>query len=266
MDPLAGSPWSAPGTVAGFARSDPNPVLLRFAESERRRAEHPRALDLGCGAGRNALPLARQGWTVLGIDLSWPMLSAASERGREDPAGGRVHLALAAMDRLPVRDRRVDLVVAHGIWNLARSGAEFRRALGEAARVARPGAALFVFTFSRATLPPDAEPLPGEPFVFTRFSGQPQCFLTGDQLVRELEGVGFAPDPGVPLRELNRPPAGTLCAGTAPVIYEGAFRYAGGPLRAAGASAPGAVAEPIVACPDGLGTPRAPGRTGETGP
>jgi hypothetical protein len=32
MDPLAGSPWSAPDTVAGFARSPPNDVLLQFPE------------------------------------------------------------------------------------------------------------------------------------------------------------------------------------------------------------------------------------------
>ena len=228
MDPLAGSTWSTPDTGAGFARSLPNPVLMRFAEAERRRhGDRPSALDLGCGAGRNAIPLARLGWTVLGIDLSWPMLSATAERLRADSVGGRLHLALAAMDALPVRDRRIDLLIAHGIWNLARSAAEFRRALGEAARVARTGAGLFVFTFSRTTLSPQAEPLPGEPFVFTQFSGQPQCFLTADQLGRELGASGFAPDPDVPLEEHNRPRPGTLQAGTAPVIYQGAFRYTG---------------------------------------
>jgi SAM-dependent methyltransferase len=155
------------------------------------------------------------------------MLCAAAQRAREDAVGGHLYLALAAMDGLPVRDRHVDLVIAHGIWNLARSAAEFRRALREAARVARPGAGLFVFTFSRTTLPPQTEPVPGEPFVFTQFSGQPQCFLTEDQLVRELDVAGFAPDPGVPLEEHNRPQPGKLHTGAVPVIYEGAFRYTG---------------------------------------
>src|SRR5512134_516941 len=158
LDPLAGTPWSAAVTVAGFARSVPNEVLMSFARHELQRSGGRRLLDLGCGAGRNAIPLAREGWNVLGTDLSWPMLRAAAERVEEERLGDRVRLALAPMDRLPVADRSLDLVVAHGIWNLARSAAEFRRAVAEAGRVARPGAGLFVFTFSRNTLPVAAAP------------------------------------------------------------------------------------------------------------
>ncbi|MEO8682331.1 MAG: hypothetical protein ABI665_25005, partial [Vicinamibacterales bacterium] len=125
---------------------------------------------------------------------------------------------------LPFRDHSADLVVAHGIWNLARSGREFREGLAEAARVAKPNAALFVFTFSRHTLPPSAEPVAGETFVFTQFSGAPQCFLTESQLRDELLTAGFAPDPDLPLRELNLPPPGAPAVRGGPVIYEGGFR------------------------------------------
>jgi hypothetical protein len=90
--------------------------------------------------------------------------------------------------------------------------------------VAKPRAALFVFTFSRNTLGPDVAPVPGEPFVFIQFSGQPQCFLTEPQLVSELRAAGFAPDSGVPFRELNRPEPGSLQPSTGPVIFEAAFR------------------------------------------
>ena len=224
-DPLAGSAWSAPGTVAGFARSAPNAVLMTFAERElAARSGRSRALDVGCGAGRNAVPLAQLGWHVTGLDLSWPMLGAAAQRVRDDGLGDRLRLVLAPMDVLPVRDRSCDLVIAHGIWNLARSAADFRRAVREAARVAAHGAALFLFTFSRHTLPPDAEPVPGEPFVFTQFSGQPQCFLTEEQLVSEMGDAGFVREPSVPLTEYNRPGPGALATG-APVIYEAAFRF-----------------------------------------
>jgi len=215
-------PWNSPETVAGFARSAPNGVLMRYA-ARARRTGGVRALDIGCGAGRNAVPLARTGWDVVGTDLSWPMLAAARELCRNEQLAGRLLFVHAPMDMLPARDASVDLIVAHGIWNLASSAAQFRRAVAEAARAAKPGAALFVFTFSRNTLPPGAEPIAAEPFVYTEFSGRPQVFLAGDELIAELARAGFDSDPAVPLTEYNRPAPGTLRAG-GPVIYEAAFR------------------------------------------
>ncbi len=224
MDPLAGSPWSTPETVAGFRSSPPNDVLLSVAARELARRGAGRLLDIGCGAGRNAVPLASLGWDVLGTDLSWPMLVGAAGRAAAEGDAGRLRFVLASMDSLPVATQSIDFLVAHGIWNLAPSGATLRRAVAEAARVARPGAALFVFTFSRNTLGPQAEPLPGERFVFTQFSGQPQCFLTEEQLVGELETAGFDREPRTPLREYNRLQPGALIRPASPVIYEGLFR------------------------------------------
>lgn len=226
IDPLDGSSWSAPATVAGFAQSSPNDVLMRYAADEGRRLDAGAFLDIGCGAGRNTIPLARQGWRGLGTDLSWPMLAAAAGRAREERLSARVRFALAPMEALPVASAAFDLIVAHGIWNLAGSASQFRRAALEARRAAKPGAALFVFTFSRHTFPDTVQPLPGEPFVFTQFSGQPQCFLTEAQLIAEMRTAGFVADQRVPITEYNRPAPGRLRAGGPPVIYEAAFRAA----------------------------------------
>jgi len=216
--------WDAPATVESFVRSSANHILLHYAARLRRDDRPLRVLDIGCGAGRNAVPLARAGFVTTGTDLSQPMLRAAA--GRD--AAGRLNLLLAPMDALPVRDHSSDLVIAHGIWNLARSDAELRRAIAEAARVAAPHARLFVFTFSRRTLRPDARPVSGETFVYTDFANAPQTFLTRDQLIDELASAGFIADSELPLRELNVLQAGQVRLSGPPVIFEGGFRFTGG--------------------------------------
>ena len=193
-------------------------------QAELARRQGRRVLDVGCGAARNAVPMATLGAAVVGIDVAWPMLEAAHRRVRAEGVAGRILLARAPMDRLPLADASIDLVVAHGVWNLARSDDEFRRAVAEAARVARPGAGLFLFTFSRSTLAADAPPVPGETSVFTQFAGEPQCFLTEEQLSEELSGAGFLKDPPGPLTEYNRPPTGRRLTPSGPAIYEGTFR------------------------------------------
>lgn len=214
--------WDSPAMVDGFVKAPANQRLLHYAGVPPR--DRPlQVVDIGCGAGRNAVPLARAGCSVSGTDLSRPMLQAASAR----PAAGRLHVAQAAMDALPIAARTAELIIAHGIWNLARSGAEFRRAVREAARIAAPHARLFVFTFARQTLPVDERPVHGETFVFTCFSGEPQVFLTGDQLLDELRAAGFQPDPRLPLRVLNLPPPSRRHLGGPPIILEGGFIHTG---------------------------------------
>ncbi|URN11947.1 class I SAM-dependent methyltransferase [Streptomyces radiopugnans] len=51
-----------------------------------------RALDLGCGPGRNAVHLASAGFEVDAVDLSPQALAWAEERAREAGAGIRFHL------------------------------------------------------------------------------------------------------------------------------------------------------------------------------
>src|SRR5215208_6519077 len=128
MAPATASAWVDPGIVAGFAASAPNPHLIEYARLQDRGASRLAILDIGCGAGRNAVPLALSGAHVIGTDLSLPMLEAARCRTRSS----RLQLALAPMEKQPVPDRSIDLIIAHGIWNLARSGTQFRQAVAEA--------------------------------------------------------------------------------------------------------------------------------------
>jgi SAM-dependent methyltransferase len=220
--------WEDPRTVAGFVSGAPNEQLLGFAGRFLDPSRICRCLDLGCGAARNALPLAEMGFHVTGTDLSLPMLDAARARAARQPRALPVEFLHAPMAPLPFASGTFDLIVAHGIWNLARSGAQFRAAVAEAARVARPGAGLFVFTFSRHTLPDAAAADAGESFVFSSWNGEPQVFLTEAELVAEMARVGFVRDSDAPVTEYNRPDPGAVRLSGPPVIYEGTFTRTSG--------------------------------------
>jgi ubiquinone/menaquinone biosynthesis C-methylase UbiE len=251
VPPRVSPRWEDPRTVAGFTSSAPNANLVAFARRMIEQRRDVSCLDIGCGAARNALPLAEMGLRVTATDLSVPMLDAARGRIAGSAAAARVELVHAPMAPLPFKDKTFDLVVAHGIWNLARSGGEFRAAVLEAARVAKPDAALFLFTFSRRTLPADARPDSGETFLFSSWHavangvcggvaertagfaravdvareghGEPNCFLTQEQIFEEMARAGFVRDSAAPLAEYNVPRPGEIRSGGPPVIYEGTF-------------------------------------------
>lgn len=95
-------------------------------------------LDLGCGAGLDLLLAAREvgpAGRVVGVDLVEEMLSLA--RTYAEQAGAHnVELRLGAIERLPLLDGEVDVVIANGTVSLA----EDKRALfAEVFRVLRPG-------------------------------------------------------------------------------------------------------------------------------
>lgn len=69
-------------------------------------------LELGCGTGRVALPVARHGSTVIGIDRSASMLARARVRVRRARLGSRVKLLRGDIRHLPFPEKSFDLVMA----------------------------------------------------------------------------------------------------------------------------------------------------------
>ncbi len=69
-------------------------------------------LELGCGTGRVALPVATAGATVIGIDRSASMLTRGRARVRRARLGARVKLIRGDIRHLPFPDRSFPLVMA----------------------------------------------------------------------------------------------------------------------------------------------------------
>ncbi|HUQ86035.1 MAG TPA: class I SAM-dependent methyltransferase [Vicinamibacterales bacterium] len=71
-----------------------------------------RVLELGCGTGRVAIPLAKAGATVVGIDRSASMLDRGRIKVRRAGVGSRVQLIRGDIRHLPFPDRSFPLVMA----------------------------------------------------------------------------------------------------------------------------------------------------------
>lgn len=103
-------------------------------------------LELGAGQGRDALYLARQGFSVHATDFSESALGQLRLHAQRDGLDDRVTAALHDVrDPLPPADATVGAVYANLLLNMALSRAELRSLVNEIRRVLRPGG-IFVYT------------------------------------------------------------------------------------------------------------------------
>ena len=93
-------------------------------------------LELGCGTGRVALPVARDGATVVGIDRSQPMLDRARKRVKRAGLQDQVQLVRGDIRHLPFPDRSFPLVMApYGILQSLLVERDLARTLAAVSRV-----------------------------------------------------------------------------------------------------------------------------------
>jgi SAM-dependent methyltransferase len=103
-------------------------------------AQNGPVLELGCGTGRIAVPVARTGATLVGIDRSAPMLRRAAARLRR-LRRARAHLVRGDIRSLPFRRRPgFALVMApYGILQSITRERDLRATLDSVRGVLRPG-------------------------------------------------------------------------------------------------------------------------------
>ncbi|HUV57786.1 MAG TPA: class I SAM-dependent methyltransferase [Acidimicrobiales bacterium] len=148
-----------------------------------------RALDLGCGTGRNSVWLARHGWRVTGVDASSVGLAIALQSARD--AG--VELDVVEADLLQYRPapEGFDLVVVANIHLAPEPRAAF---YARASAAVAPGGHLFVTGHHLDSLgrtgPPDPQRLFTLEMVADFAPG-----LVVDSLTREQRWTEASPDP-----------------------------------------------------------------------
>ncbi len=143
-------------------------------------------LDLGCGTGALAIPLAeRSGARVVGVDGDPKVLAIASGK----PGADRVEWTESLASRLPLADGEVDCLVSSLVFHHLPLTIK-REALAEAKRVLRPGGQLLIADWGA----------PQDALMSAAFFGL-QCLdgftTTGDnrrgQIPELIEEAGFDP-------------------------------------------------------------------------
>ena len=160
-------------------------------------------LDLGCGGGFMAEPLARRGAKVVGIDPSAPAIGAAREHA--EATGLHVDYRVASGEDLPFSDGSFDGVV---IVDVLEHVADPALVLDEARRVLKPGGLVLFDTLNRTVLAAFVFVFLGEVLfrIGPRGTHDPQKFIKPRELRTMLlrKGLNVGPMVGLGPNGLNR--------------------------------------------------------------
>ena len=192
---LAGDWWNPHGSSAMLHRINPvrlgyirAAALSRFARdpADRRALAGVAALDVGCGAGLVAEPLARMGAAVTGIDAAAANIAAARAHG----AGLGIDYRAASVEDLAATGASYDLVTCLEVVEHVADRASFLAALRT---LVRADGLLVMSTPNRTPLSYATLIVGAERVLRTIPRGAHDWarFLTPDELVEALAGAGF---------------------------------------------------------------------------
>lgn len=119
---------------------DPPPEVLELVPT----LPAGRALDLGCGLGRAAVFLARQGWYVDGVDFIAQAIAEARARAEQAGVADRIRFHVGSVLQLDFLSGPYDFALDVGCMH-SFSLDELRAYHGELLRLLRPGAVYLLF-------------------------------------------------------------------------------------------------------------------------
>jgi 2-polyprenyl-6-hydroxyphenyl methylase/3-demethylubiquinone-9 3-methyltransferase len=143
-----GTAWWAPD---GEFRTlhDINPARVAFI-AQKVRLDGARVVDVGCGGGILAEGLARQGASVLGIDMSEAAVDAAHQhaslRAAQEELGGRCRYRRTTAEALAAEGTQYDVVTC---LEMLEHVPEPAAVVEACARLCRPGGRIFFSTINR---------------------------------------------------------------------------------------------------------------------
>jgi 2-polyprenyl-6-hydroxyphenyl methylase / 3-demethylubiquinone-9 3-methyltransferase len=192
FDAIGDAWWDEDGPMAPLHRL--NPVRIGWARETIARhfkLEAPAGLplkgvdllDVGCGAGLFAEPMARLGAEVVGVDPAPAAIDAAHRHAAE--TGAHLAYRIGAVEELAAEERQFDVVSAMEVIEHAADPKAF---VGAAASLVKPGGLFLASTLNR-TLKSFALAIVGAEYVLRWLEPGTHRW---EQFVTPLEFTGFA--------------------------------------------------------------------------
>lgn len=149
--------------------------------------KRPLALDVGCGTGSVAIPLAERGFSVVAVDHSPEMIEIARRKAEDKNVIDKIHFVIGDAEKLSYPEGTFDFVTCQGVMHhLADKGP----ALKEIRRVMRKPGHLYISEpveiFSRVRL----LGFLGKMFHFLRREKDIEAPLVKNDFLRQIESVG----------------------------------------------------------------------------
>ena len=191
--------WDTSGPMAPLHKFNPVRVAFILAETcrhFRRNPDGPKPLDgltildVGCGGGLLAEPLARLGGQITAVDPLPASIEAAKQHA--EAAALSIDYRSVSLESLGLAGQRFDLVIASEVIEHVAEPADFVAALAE---VTRSGGLLAATTLNR-TLASLAGAIVGAEYLLgwlPRGTHDWRRFLTPAELARLLRASGFEP-------------------------------------------------------------------------
>jgi len=133
----------------GYGARYPNEELVRFIsrlfKNLKKEKKSVKILEVGCGSGANVWYLAREGFSVYGIDGSETAINVCAERLKKE--GLKAEIKIGDMSTLPYSDKYFDVVI--DIASIQHNTPdEIKKIIAEIYRVMKAGGSFFSFTRS----------------------------------------------------------------------------------------------------------------------
>ncbi len=130
-----------------WPRLRPTPAVVRLAKRLRRERGEAHVLDVGCGEGRHAISLAKEGQRAVGVDYEPLALAKACTRPDARPFRSRMSFVRADAFHLPFREGSFDALLDCGCFHHVKK-ADWSRYMRGLVALLKPGGYFHLTAFS----------------------------------------------------------------------------------------------------------------------